>query len=85
MFFSKKSKLEVPVGNYEVTDTVIKELLTMSNTNIGYLKGLEGVIKDNLDEITEKFYLKITSVNDMKKFIEQISSLDALKKHLKYF
>jgi heme-based aerotactic transducer len=77
--------LEVPVGNYEVTDTVIKELLTMSNTNIGYLKGLEGVIKDNLDEITEKFYLKITSVNDMKKFIEQISSLDALKKTFKVF
>jgi heam-based aerotactic trancducer len=84
MFFQKKAT-EVPVGHYDMSDDITKILLKMSKAEIGYLKKIEPIIKDNLDAITNQFYSQITGVAQIKTFIEKHSSLDKLKNTFRIF
>lgn len=84
MFF-QKNDAEIPVGHYDMSDDITKILLAMSKAEIDYLKKIEPVIKDNLDDITNGFYQQITAVPEIKKFIEKHSSLEKLKQTFRVF
>ena len=57
----------------------------MSNTDISYLGKIEPVIKKNLQEITNDFYTRLTSVPEIKLFIEKHSSIERLKQTFRDF
>jgi len=84
MFF-QKNDAEIPVGHYDMSDDITKILLSISKAEIGYLKKIEPVIKNNLDSITNEFYRQITAVPEIKKFIEKHSSLERLKQTFRVF
>ncbi len=84
MFFSKKTD-ETPVGHFDAHDDVTKFLLSLSNKDIGYLQKIGPVIKENLDEITDAFYAKITGVPEILSFIKKHSTVEQLKKTFRMF
>lgn len=85
MFFTKKTDAAVPAGHYDMSDDITKILLAMSTTEIGYLKKIEPVIKENLQAITDQFYSQITAVPEIKIFISKHSSLEKLKQTFRTF
>lgn len=68
-----------PAGTYTAGNSIAQAFLALDDRSLGYVSEIRPVIEENLDEIVDEFYTKLTSVPEVKRFIEKHSTIERLK------
>ncbi len=84
MFGTSRKKFPVPMaGAYTGGNEEARAFLALDNNSMGYVAELKPVIENNLDQITDTFYARLTQVPEVDAFIRRHSTVDRLKKTLR--
>ncbi len=85
MLGSGKKAGTIASGSIEGCDVIARTFLALDDVSVGYLESLKPIIEQNLDELVDQFYGRLTAVPEVKAFIIRISTIDKLKVTLRAF
>lgn len=80
-----RKKFVTVLGSYSGNNQFAKTFLSLDDESIGYLAALRPIIEENLNEITDIFYERITRLPEVEAFIKKKSTVEQLKKTFRTF